>query len=102
MHCATPRTKVVFPAPSSPVSSTTSPDRSRSPSRVPASSVSAVELLVRSGKVGVARAVQPDGRAGRVDDLDGMIFGQRAHDPQPGLGKKVFRSHADELGLLPA
>jgi hypothetical protein len=40
-----PRTKVVFPAPSSPLTSTTSPARSPDASRAPAASVCSGELL---------------------------------------------------------
>src|SRR3954452_9358126 len=40
-----PRTKVVFPAPSSPLTSTTSPARSSAASRAPAASVCSGELL---------------------------------------------------------
>src|SRR5438067_3020656 len=60
--CATPRTKVVLPAPSSPVRRTTSPERNVSPSSMPARSVSAGELLTRSGKVVVAARLEVNAR----------------------------------------
>src|SRR6266851_1711810 len=56
--CAIPRTKVVLPAPSSPVRRTTSRGRSRSPRSMPARSVSAGELVTSSGKVVVAGGLE--------------------------------------------
>src|SRR5260370_32822341 len=77
--CAMPRTKVVLPAPSSPFNSTTSPVCSFSPHSLPRSSVSAGELVVTSGKMGVSRALQPDPGAAGVDDLDLALPRERPH-----------------------
>src|SRR5438445_13832312 len=99
---ATPRTKVVFPAPSSPLSRTTSPDRSLFPQIRPRSSVWAAELVVTSGKVVVTGAGERDRRAARIDDLDRRIFGQHPDRLQARLPEKLGRSGAHELGLLAA
>src|SRR3954452_14058608 len=50
---AAPRTNVVLPAPSSPLTSTTSPGSSSAASRAPAASVSSPELLEQAQLVGV-------------------------------------------------
>src|SRR6266568_8821341 len=94
---ATPRTNVVLPAPSSPVSSTTSPCRSLSPSSIPARSVSAGELVTSSGKVVVAAALKV-----RADHPHVLLRGQLADDLEPCLGDGAIRAHADKLFLLPS
>src|SRR2546423_6131254 len=106
--CATPRTKVVLPAPSSPTRRTTSPARSRSPRSIPARSVSAAELAtnsVPSGKVVVARPAKLDRGSAGVDDLDLAVLavlGHRPHDVEPCLSDQVLGPDADELRLLAA
>src|SRR5438046_9495756 len=85
---ATPRTKVVLPAPSSPLRRTTSPPRNCSPSTMPERSVSAGELVICSSKVVVAGLAQ-----GRADDLHILRFGHLADDVHTGLGD--FRRRSD-------
>src|SRR5712692_1507576 len=98
----TPRTNVVLPAPSSPVSRTTSPTPIRAPSCLPSSSVSAGEFVTRSGKVVVARAAQDDRCAAGVHYLDDAVGGQLAHRLQARLLEECLGADADELGLLAA
>src|SRR5436190_1596109 len=95
--CATPRTNVVFPAPSSPVKRTTSPGRSLSPSSIPTRSVSAGELVTCSAKVVVAGA--SESRARNVHDLLGNHL---ADHVEARFGHQAPRPHAHKLSLLPA
>src|SRR5260370_9187850 len=100
--CAIPRAKVAFPAPSSPISNTTSPLRRRSPRSIPARSVSAGEFVIRSAKVVVAGAREPDLGTTRVDRPHGRIRGQLADRLHPGLLEDLLGPDADQLRLLPA
>src|SRR5689334_3139837 len=94
---AMPRTYVVLPEPSSPVRRTTSPGRSRSPSSMPARSVSAGELVTSSSKVVVAGGLELGA------DHDDLVFGgHAADDMKAGVANRVLRPDADELRLLPA
>src|SRR6202521_5780044 len=99
---ATPRTKVVLPAPSSPVSRTTSPVRSRLPRCSPIVSVSAAELVTTSGKVVVAGLLELHRHAAVAEHLDGFVVGQEAERPQAGAADHVFGPDADQLRLLAA
>src|ERR1041384_4648224 len=94
---ATPRTKVVLPAPSSPTSNTTSPVPNLSPRSMPACSVSAGECVTSSGKVVVA---------GRLElQADDQHLGLDRASPdhlQAGLAHGVLRPNAHELCLFPA
>src|SRR5437667_5378274 len=92
---ATPRTKLVFPAPSSPVRRTMSPGFSLAPSSIPTRSVSAGELVTSSGKVVVAGALEVS-----AGDLHGFARGHRADHVQAGFGDRTLRARADQLRLL--
>src|SRR4029077_4365159 len=94
---ATPRTKVVLPAPSSPVRSTTSPACRRSPRSMPSRSVSAGELLTLSAKVVIARA----GELG-AHDFHLAVRRHLADDVEACLLDHLARADADELRLFPA
>src|SRR5947208_2637490 len=102
MPCATPRTSVVLPAPSSPVSRTTSPGRSRSPRRRPISSVSAGLFVVTSGKVVVAAGGQLDRRVPGVNHPHDAVVGQCSHDLESRLLDELVGTGALELMSPPA
>src|ERR1051325_4230196 len=89
---ATPRTKVVLPAPSSPTSNTTSPVPNLSPSSIPACSVSAGEFVTSSGKVVVAGRLEL-----RSDDQHLGLDRAAADHMQAGLADGVLRADTDEL-----
>src|SRR5579864_2035615 len=99
---ATPRTNVVLPAPSSPLSRTISPRRSLSPSASPADSVYAGEVVIRSRKVVVAALAQRQVGAVGPDHADRASGG---HDPdrvEPRVDEVGLGAYADELGFLSA
>src|SRR5689334_9063924 len=101
---ATPRTKVVLPAPSSPVRRTTSPVLSCSPSSMPKRSVSAGELVTCSGGAPCARpasgkVVVAGGLELGADDDDLRLRGHAADDGESRATHDLFRSGADELRL---
>src|SRR5690348_12414052 len=90
---ASPRTKVVLPAPRGPCSSTRSPLRRRPASRSPAASVSSGEWLTSSAEVLVAAL------ALLAVDQDAAVVGEGAdHGQRP----RAARPGADQLDLLAA
>src|SRR5258708_37309737 len=98
----TPLTKVVFPAPSSPVSRTTSPVTRRLPRCSPTVSVSAAELVTMSGKVVVAGLLELHRLAARAQHLHGFVVGEEAERPQTRLPHQRFRSGPDQRRFLAA
>src|SRR5439155_17609856 len=71
---AAPWTRVVFPAPRSPVSDTTSPDRSRPASASPSARVSSGEAVARSSPVApTERSEQPELLFGTGSDRNGLL-----------------------------
>src|SRR6266702_7655783 len=97
---ATPRTNVVFPAPSSPLSRTRSPLRRRRPSSSPAASVSSAADVSR--KVVVAEVMELQRRAVCTEHLDRGVVGEIPEWPQAGGADGVLRPDANQLGLLAA
>src|SRR2546428_5977803 len=97
---ATPRTNVVFPAPSSPLSRTRSPLRRRRPSSSPAASVpSAAEV---SRKVVVTEVIELQRGAVYTEHLDGRVVGEIPERPQSGVADGILGPDAHQLGLLAA
>src|SRR6202030_1681003 len=92
----TPLTNVVFPAPSSPVSRTTSPVRRRLPRCSPTVSVSAAEFVMVSGKVVVTGLLELHRVAAGAQDLDGFVLGEEAERPQAGFFERGLRPDADQ------
>src|SRR6202521_3741991 len=99
---ATPRTKVVLPAPNSPVSRTTSPVRRRLPKCSPSVSVAAAELVTTSSKVVVAGLLELHRLAAGAEHLDRFVVGEEAERPQAGAEDQLFGPNADQLRLLAA
>src|SRR5260370_27177944 len=97
---ATPRTKVVFPAPSSPLSRTRSPLRRRRPSSSPAASVSSAAEVSR--KVVVAEVLDLQRAAVYTEHLDRRVVGEIPEWPQSGAADGLLRPHANKLALPPA
>src|SRR5712691_4128009 len=97
---ATPRTKVVFPAPSSPLSRTRSPVRRRRPSSSPAASVSSAAEVSR--KVVVAEVMELQRGAVCTEHLDRGVVGEIAEWLQSGATDGILRPNANQLGLLTA
>src|SRR6266478_876915 len=97
---ATPRTKVVFPAPSSPLSRTRSPLRRRRPSSSPAASVSSAAEVSR--KVVVAEVLDLQRGAVYTEHLDRRVVGEIPEWPQSGAADGILRPDADQLRLLAA
>src|SRR5688500_5949632 len=99
---AAPRTKVVFPAPTSPLRTTTSPGRSSAATRAPSASVSAADRVrCRSLEgVGIDRA-QPQADAEederRADERQRARVGAGVGEPLGGLllpGRAALAGHA--------
>src|ERR1700674_4801988 len=99
---ATPRTKVVLPAPSSPMSKTMSPGCRRLPRPSPAVSVSAGEFVTVSGKVVVAGELELQRHAVRPQHLHRGIVREEAERSQAGGPDRVLRSDAHQVSLLAA
>src|SRR5450759_5817989 len=99
---ATPRTKVVFPAPSSPVSKTRSPAFSRLPRPSPTASVSAAEFVTTSGKVVVAGELELHRHPVGAEHLHGGIVGEETKRPQTCFVEQLLRAGTDQLGLFAA
>src|SRR5665213_1792789 len=99
---ATPRTKVVFPAPRSPSRSIRSPCRRLRPSCSPAASVSAEEVVTASSKVVEAPDVQLKRHVVSADHVDRRGLGQHAERAQPGAPNCFLRPDANQLRLLAA
>src|SRR5260370_6769444 len=97
---ATPRTKVVFPAPSSPLSRTRSPLRRRRPSSSPAASVSSAAEVSR--KVVVAEVAHLPRGAVYTEHLDRRIVGEIPEWQQSGAADGILRPDANHLGLFAA
>src|SRR5260370_11262562 len=97
---ATPRTNVVFPAPSSPLSRTRSPVRRRRPSSSPAASVSSAAEVSR--KVVVAEVMELQRGAVCTEHLDRRGVGEIPEWPQSGAPDCILRPDTNQLGLLPA
>src|SRR5258708_19695653 len=102
MPRATPRTNVVFPAPSSPVSRTRSPTRRRLPKRSPKASVSAGDLVTWSRKVVVAAEPHFHRMAVGAHDHDRGVLREDAQRSQAGPLDQNFWTDAHELGFFPA
>src|ERR1700716_2771155 len=100
MPRATPRTNVVFPAPSSPVNSTMSPACIRLPTRSPKASVSAGDVVIVSGKVVVAAGSQPYLMSISVDRSHGLLCGHDTERTEARLTHLVLGPDANELDLL--
>src|SRR5713226_6096168 len=97
---ATPRTKVVFPAPSSPLSRTRSPVRRRRPNSSPAASVSSAAEVSR--KVVVAEVMELQWGAVDAEHLDRWVVGEIPERHQAGGADSILRPDADQLGLFAA
>src|SRR5260370_22662843 len=97
---ATPRTNVVFPTPSSPLSRTRSPLRRRRPSSSPAASVSSAAEVSR--KVVVAEVMELQRGAVYTEHLDRRVVGEIPERPQSGAAHGILRPDANQLGLLAA
>src|SRR3982074_1132869 len=102
MPRATPRTNVVFPAPSSPVSRTRSPGRRRLPKRSPKASVSAGDFVTWSRKVVIAAEPHFHRLATGVHDHDRGILGEEAERSQSGAVDQLFGTDTHELGFFAA
>src|ERR1700736_1609198 len=96
---ATPRTKVVLPAPSSPFSRTRSPLRRRRPRSSPAASVSAAAEVSRE----VVVATKPEVQLAAVGARDANRWISRHHSDRSHtrMNDLVFRSDTHQLNLLP-
>src|SRR5260370_38391499 len=97
---ATPRTNVVFPTPSSPLSRTRSPLRRRRPSSSPAASVSSAAEVSR--KVVVAELMELQRGAVYTEHLDRRVVGEIPERPQSGATDGILGPDANQLGLLAA
>src|SRR5260370_19708101 len=97
---AAPRTKVVFPAPSSPLSRTRSPLRRRRPSSSPAASVSSAAEVSR--KVVVAEVMELQRGAVYTEHLDRWVVGEIPERLQSGGANSILRPDADQLHLFAA
>src|SRR5260370_10988304 len=97
---ATPRTKVVFPAPSSPLSRTRSPLRRRRPSSSPAASVSSAAEVSR--KVVVAEVMELQRGAVDAEHLDRWVVSEIPERLQSGCADSILRPDANQLGLFAA
>src|SRR5260370_25561539 len=91
---ATPRTKVVFPAPSSPFSRTRSPLRRRRPRSSPAASVSSVAEVSR--KVVVAEVVDLQRGAVYTEHLDRRIGGELTERQASCAAARHSTTHATQ------
>src|SRR5712691_1488369 len=96
-----PRTKVVLPAPRSPLRRTRSPCVRVAPNFSPAASVSAGEVVTRSSKVIEAAHVHLQRHSIAADDLDDWIIGQRPKWDEPSAPDHLLRPNAYELCLFP-
>src|SRR5258706_14450086 len=94
---ATPRTKVVFPAPSSPLRRTRSPLRRRRPSSSPAASVSSAAEVSR--KVVVAEVMELQRGAVCTEHLARRVVGEIPEWPHPGAADGFLRPDANQPGL---
>src|SRR5260370_30670236 len=97
---ATPRTKVVFPAPSSPLSRTRSPLRRRRLTPQPAAWVSSAAEVSR--KVVVAEVAHLQRGAVYTEHLDRRIVGEMPEWQQSGAADGILRPDANQLGLFAA
>src|SRR5260370_15464272 len=95
---ATPRTKVVFPAPSSPLSRTRSPLRRPRPSSSPAASVSSAAEVSR--KVVVAEVAHLQRGAVYTDHLERRIVAEIPEWQHAGAAAGILSPDAHQLGLF--
>src|SRR6202158_4889085 len=101
MPRAMPRTNVVLPAPSSPVSKTRSPRRRRLPKRSPKASVSAGDFVRWSGKVVVSAELHFDRLFVRPHDDHCRVLGEHAKRSQAGASDELLGADAHKLRLFP-